>query len=39
VHDLPVLEMRDYLLDNPADLIDVGVELFLPVEQLAPPAF
>jgi len=35
VHDGPVLEVRDYLLDHPADLVDSGVELFLPVKQFA----
>jgi hypothetical protein len=27
--------MRDYLLDHPADHVDFGVELFLPVKQFA----
>src|SRR6266516_5123678 len=35
VHDPPGLEVRDYLLDHPADLIDLRVEFLLPVQQLA----
>src|SRR5947207_14075660 len=35
VHDPPVLEMRDCLLDHPADLVDLGIKFFLPAEQLA----
>jgi hypothetical protein len=35
VHNGPVLEVRDNLLDHPADLVDFGVELFLPVKQFA----
>jgi hypothetical protein len=36
VHDGPVLEVRDHLLDHPSNLIDLGVVLFLPVEQFTP---
>jgi hypothetical protein len=35
VHDPPVLEVRNYLLDHPADLVDLGIEFLLPVKQLA----
>jgi len=33
VHDPPVLEVRDYLLDHPADLVDLCIELLLPVRR------
>ncbi len=32
VHDPPGLEVRDYLLDHPANLVDLCVELLLPVQ-------
>jgi hypothetical protein len=35
VHDLPVVEVRDYPLDHPVDLVDLFIELLLPVKQLA----
>jgi hypothetical protein len=35
VRDSPGLEVRDYLLDHPADFVDLRVELLLPVQQLA----
>jgi hypothetical protein len=35
VHDGPVLEVGDYLLDHPADLVDFAVVFFLPVEKFA----
>src|SRR5579875_3149073 len=31
VHSPPGLEVRDYLLDDPADLVHLAVELLLPV--------
>jgi hypothetical protein len=31
--------VRDYLLNYPADLVDLAIELFLPVEQLAASRF
>ncbi len=39
VHDPPGLEVRDYLLDHPADLVDLSVKLLLPVQQLASRGF
>ena len=33
MQDPPGLEVRDDLLDHVADLVDLGVEFFLPVEQ------
>src|SRR5215207_9805108 len=33
VHDSPGLEVRDDLLDNPADLVDLLIEFFLPGQQ------
>jgi hypothetical protein len=32
VHDPPGLEVRDDLLDDVADLVDLLIEFFLPVE-------
>jgi hypothetical protein len=33
VHDPPGLEVHDDLFDDPADFVDLDVELFLPVKQ------
>ena len=35
VHDPPGFEVRDDLFDDVADLVDLLIELFLPMQQLA----
>jgi hypothetical protein len=39
VHDPPSLEVRDDLLDDPAESSDLGVKFFLPVMEVAGPRF
>lgn len=39
VHDPPGLEVRDDLLDDPAEFSDLGVEFFFPVQEVAGPGF
>ena len=35
MEDSPGLQVRDRLFDSPADFVDGGVELLLPVEEFA----
>ena len=39
MHDAPRLEICDDLFDDPADLVDLGVELLLSVQESAMSGF
>jgi len=39
VHDPPGLEVRGDLFDDVADLVDLLIELLLPIQEFAPPGF